>query len=117
MAWSSRCETCWPGEALNAFARRDAIDAGAAHIDVTMDAGGRTAITVTDDSHGDKTSGLQVAKEGFDFDDGVLEPLADFSEAPPEHNSEMAGRRGDAVDIGMVLTFQIFVGVGWSVWG
>ena len=64
-------------------------------------------------------SGSQVAKESFDVDDGGLGSLADFSEASREHNSEMAGRRGDAVGIGMILTFQFFVGVGvgWLVWG
>ena len=64
-------------------------------------------------------SGSRVAKESFDFDDGVPEPLADFSEAPREHHIEMTERRGDAVGIGMILTFQFFVGVGvgWLVWG
>jgi len=41
----------------------NAIDAGAAHIDVIMDAGGRTAITVTDDGHGMDRDELALAVE------------------------------------------------------
>jgi len=46
-------------------------------------------------------------------------PIPDMPWASEDAHRAMPERRGDAVGIGMILTFQMLVGVGvgWLVWG
>ncbi len=46
-------------------------------------------------------------------------PILDTPSASEDAHRAMPERRGDAVGIGMILTFQFLVGVGagWLVWG
>ncbi len=46
-------------------------------------------------------------------------PIPDTLPASEDAHRAMPERRGDAVGIGMILTFQFMVGVGvgWLVWG
>ena len=64
-------------------------------------------------------SGSQVAHEDFAFANEALESLGDIYDAPQENIGPMTERRGDAVGIGMILTFQFLIGlsVGWMLWG
>ena len=67
----------------------NAIDAGATSIDVVMDGGGRTVISVTDDGHGMDSAGLALAVERH-----ATSKLADDDDL---HNITSLGFRGEAL--------------------
>ena len=50
--------------------------------------------------------------------DSIPYPIPDTPPASEDAHRAMPERRGDAVGIGMILTFQFLVGVGagWLVW-